>query len=58
MDLDAPARSVVLAEPTNERVRRELSGDASDRRWTANVGARGPGSYWVLVTPEPAGQTG
>jgi hypothetical protein len=58
VDLDAPARSVVLAEPTNERVRRELTGDVSGRRWTANVGARGPVSYWVLVTPAEAGQTG
>jgi hypothetical protein len=49
--LPQPARSVVLAEPDNEVVRRELSPDASDRRWTANVGGRGPTTYWVLVTP-------
>jgi hypothetical protein len=57
VDLGSPARSVVLAEPTNERVRRELSGDAAGQRWTANVGSRGPVTYWVLVTrAEP--QTG
>ena len=55
VDLRTPARSVVLAEPTNEQVRRALSGDASERRWTANVGSRGPVSYWVLVTPAATG---
>ncbi|MFK5647295.1 hypothetical protein ACI3ET_12310 [Ornithinimicrobium sp. LYQ121] len=49
--LPQAARSVVLAEPDNEVVRRELRPDASDRRWTANVGGRGPTTYWVLVTP-------
>lgn len=51
VDLDSPAGSVVLAEPTNERVRRALTGDAAGQRWTANVGSRGPVTYWVLVTP-------
>ena len=57
VDLSSPAASVVLAEPTTERVRRELTGDAAGARWTANVGSRGPETYWILVTPAAA-QTG
>ncbi|MFX0538563.1 hypothetical protein ACQBAT_13360 [Ornithinimicrobium sp. Y1847] len=45
------ASTVVLAEPENEVIRRALSGDASGTRWSANVGSRGPSTYWVLVTP-------
>lgn len=46
-----PMRSIVLAEPTTQTIRRELSSDASDTRWSANVGSRGPVEYWILVTP-------
>ena len=47
----APAQSVVLAEPDNEQVRRALTADSARVRWSANIGDRGPTTYWVLVTP-------
>lgn len=46
-----PAASVVLAEPENERIRRELSADLEQTRWSGHIGDRGPTTYWVLVTP-------
>ena len=48
---DEPVQSVVLAEPESQQIRRALTSDASDQRWNANIGGRGPTSYWVLVTP-------
>ena len=48
---DEPVRSVVLAEPENERIRRALSPDAAAQDWSGYVGSRGPKTYWVLVTP-------
>lgn len=48
----APARSVVLAEPDNEQIRRALTSDTARTRWSANIGDRGPTTYWVLVTPD------
>jgi hypothetical protein len=48
----APARSVVLAEPENEQIRRALTSDAARTKWSANIGDRGPTTYWVLVTPQ------
>ena len=51
LDVTDPATSVVLAEPTNQQIRRALTGDAAGKIWSANVGARGPVTYWVLVTP-------
>lgn len=55
VDLSDPATSVVLVEPGNEQVRRALTKDAPGLSWTANVGARGPTAYWLLVTPASAG---
>lgn len=46
-----PAESVVLAEPDNEHIRRALTSDTEGTRWSANIGGRGPTTYWVLVTP-------
>ena len=51
LDVSDPATSVVLAEPTNQQVRRALTSDTTRTTWSANVGARGPVTYWVLVTP-------
>lgn len=45
------ARSGVVVEPTNQRIRTELSSDASGTRWTAFIGSRGPTEYWILLTP-------
>lgn len=50
-ELERPARTVVVAEPENEQIRRAMSGDASGTRWSASIGSRGPTAYWVLVTP-------
>lgn len=47
----APAESVVLAEPDNERIRRALTSDAEGTRWSGSIRDRGPTTYWVLVTP-------
>lgn len=49
--LTEPATTVVLAEPGNEKIRREFTGDAEGIRWNAFVGSRGPSEYWILVTP-------
>jgi hypothetical protein len=46
-----PAESVLIAEPTNERIRRAMSGNASGTTWTGFIGDRGPTEYWLLVTP-------
>lgn len=45
------ARSIVVAEPTNEAVRDQLSSDSAGTTWSGFVGARGPTTYWVLLTP-------
>ena len=50
LDLAQPARTVVLAEPDSQTVRRDLTKDKQGLTWTANVGGRGPTTYWVLVT--------
>lgn len=47
----SPAQSVVLAEPDNAQIRRSLTSDSEGTRWSANIGDRGPTTYWVLVTP-------
>lgn len=47
--------SGVIAEPTNQVVRGELSRDTSGTRWTGFIGSRGPTEYWLLVTPAQAG---
>ncbi|GAA4867854.1 hypothetical protein [Serinicoccus chungangensis] len=49
--LEDPAQTIVIAEPTNERVRTALTPDAADIRWGGFIGGRGPTEYWVLVTP-------
>lgn len=46
-----PVESVVLVEPDNEQIRRELTTDAERTRWSGHIGDRGPTEYWVLVTP-------
>lgn len=51
VELQAPARSIVIAEPENEQVRREMNSDRPGLNWTANIGSRGPLHYWVLITP-------
>lgn len=53
INLADAAQTVVLAEPDNKSLRRSLTGDAAGQKWTANVGSRGPTSYWILVTPQP-----
>lgn len=50
-ELDAAAQSVVIAEPENQSIRRQMNGDSAGTSWSANIGARGPLHYWVLVTP-------
>lgn len=50
-ELDRPAQSVVIAEPENQQIRRQMNGDAAGTGWSANIGSRGPLHYWVLVTP-------
>lgn len=45
------AQSGVIAEPTNQVVRSELSPDASGTRWSGFIGSRGPTEYWLLLTP-------
>lgn len=47
-----PMRTVLIAEPTTERIRREMSGDAGGTAWTGFVGARGPTEYWLLMSPQ------
>ena len=49
--LEDAAETIVVAEPTNQRVRTGLSGDAADVRWGGFIGGRGPTEYWVLITP-------
>lgn len=44
-------RTAVVAEPTNRRVRTELTSDAAGTRWTGHIGSRGPTEYWILLTP-------
>lgn len=51
LEIERPAASVVLAEPENETIRRELTSNAQKTLWSANVGGRGPTTYWVLITP-------
>lgn len=50
-ELDRPARTIVIAEPENEQIRRQMNGDSSGTSWSAHIGSRGPLHYWVLVTP-------
>lgn len=51
-DLDRPARTIVIAEPENERIRREMNQlDAAATSWSGHIGSRGPLHYWVLLTP-------
>lgn len=50
--LPEAAESVVIVEPTNERVRRSMRGDAAGTHWTGYTGDRGPTHYWLLVTPD------
>lgn len=51
LDLEQPARSVVMVDHDEGSVREQLTPDASDTRWTGVVGSRGSTSYWLLVTP-------
>ena len=44
-------RTVLIAEPNEERIRREMSGNADGTAWTGFVGARGPTEYWLLMSP-------
>lgn len=46
-----PMGTVLIAEPTNERIRRQMSGNADGTAWTGFVGARGPTEYWLLMSP-------
>lgn len=50
-DLDRPARTVVVAEPEEQTIRRQMNGDRAGTTWTGHIGSRGPLYYWVLVTP-------
>lgn len=50
-ELTRPARTVVVAEPENEQIRRQMRSDSTEQNWSANIGSRGPLHYWVLVTP-------
>lgn len=45
------AQTAVVAEPTNQRVRTELSGDVAGTQWSGHIGSRGPTEYWILLTP-------
>lgn len=45
------AEQGIIAEPTNETVRSELSPDTSGLRWSGFIGSRGPQEYWLLLTP-------
>ena len=50
--LTEPAETVVVAEPTNEQLRRPMRRTSVDGlRWSGYTGARGPTEYWILVTP-------
>ncbi|ANS79922.1 hypothetical protein SGUI_2526 [Serinicoccus hydrothermalis] len=51
LELQDPAQTVVIAEPEAQRVRVELTSDASETMWGGFIGGRGPTSYWVLITP-------
>lgn len=51
VELDRPMQTIVIAEPENQQIRRQMNGDASGTSWSANIGSRGPLHYWVLVTP-------
>jgi Tfp pilus assembly protein PilV len=46
-----PAESVLIAEPTHERIRRAMSGNAAGTAWTGFIGDRGPTEYWLLIVP-------
>jgi hypothetical protein len=46
-----PMGTVLIVEPTNERIRREMAGNADGTAWTGFVGARGPTEYWLLMSP-------
>lgn len=46
------AETVVVAEPTNEQLRRPMRRyDVDGLNWGGYTGARGPSEYWILVTP-------
>ena len=47
-----PMGTVLIAEPTNEQIRREMAGNADGTTWTGFVGARGPTEYWLLMSPQ------
>jgi hypothetical protein len=47
-----PMGTVLIVEPTNERIRREMAGNADGTAWTGFVGARGPTEYRILMSPE------
>ncbi|WP_131105835.1 hypothetical protein [Ornithinimicrobium sufpigmenti] len=51
VELDGAAQSIVIAEPENQKIRRQMNGDRAGTSWSANIGSRGPLHYWVLVTP-------
>lgn len=53
VQLPFPARSVVIAEPDNTRVRRALSSVQAGIQWSGYIGQRGPTRYWVLISPDP-----
>lgn len=46
-----PMGTVLIAEPANERIRREMTGNADRTSWTGFVGSRGPTEYWLLMSP-------
>lgn len=52
------ADGVLIAEPTTERIRRAMSGNAAGTAWSGFVGDRGPTLYWLLVTGGAATSTG
>lgn len=52
VDLDRPVSTIVIAEPDNEQIRREMNRlDSAGTSWSAHIGSRGPLHYWVLLTP-------
>lgn len=51
MELEGPARTVVVADPDNERIHGAANGASSATSWSAYIGAGGPQHYWVLITP-------
>lgn len=52
LTLPESAETVVVAEPTNEQLRRPMRRTSVDGlNWSGYTGARGPTEYWILVTP-------